>query len=662
MKKKLVLTTLIMLVFALTLMGGTVRGQFNYPLDNCQRGAFSTEEDFMMSESEPYDGNPYISDGDLLSPTGQLCARNADLLLAFNPAGAALADLGLDAVDIIAYERRIVAFSTSLDDIFSAFTAGDLLFTNGGVIPNLALVSPFGIRHDIGLDAVQMIGEPEAILSFAFLAAEMDREAWIKEGRLQQELRERGIDIWFSIEGTHRTASAGPVLDGDLLSAATGIIVAHNADLLPNSVPAGIPQRGVDFGLDAVTLARDYQIQEPGPIFYSTEILFRGKPPFTDGDVLVSGNGIVLLHEQLIDAWYPRADFLGLDALYMPVGGDEPPEDPNIQTMCGDRPVADFNGGITPIGGPGTGLYREDSATSPPGDPPRRPCGEYVPIDGYLPAGGVNNFRVAYRPAGDPVPAIGAATGMRTRWKLYEWHGWPINACIPTGNLETDANGWMDASDYLGAKDGTLTGCTNSGLRLAVWDTNNHMGFGPANKDGHYVLWLEWEDGGGTLLREPLEHHLQLDNTLPKINDLELTYDAGGTIKPLPPCGGASSGTSVFMVNADFEDDYYWNYWVRIRGGNPPAAKSYGPHNYYDGTPEVVNTDDTGTNPDGSIVLLREVFMTDLGASFTECCYDLDLWVRDAAIRHSFNLRHANENSGSSAWIANSWLTFSASP
>ena len=44
----------------------------NFPLDNCRDGAFSTEEDFKMLESEPYDGNPIISDGDLLSPDGQL--------------------------------------------------------------------------------------------------------------------------------------------------------------------------------------------------------------------------------------------------------------------------------------------------------------------------------------------------------------------------------------------------------------------------------------------------------------------------------------------------------------------------------------------------------------------------------------------------------------
>ena len=31
--------------------------------------------------------------------------------------------------------------------------------------------------------------------------------------------------------------------------------------------------------------------------------------------------------------------------------------------------------------------------------------------------------------------------------------------------------------------------------------------------------------------------------------------------------------------------------------------------------------------------------MKDLGNSFVDCCYVLDLWVRDAAIRHSFDRR-----------------------
>jgi hypothetical protein len=103
-------------------------------------------------------------------------------------------------------------------------------------------------------------------------------------------------------------------LDGDLLSAATGAIVASNGNLLPGSVPSGIPDRGVDFGLDAVAGDRE---GIPELIAFSTEILFEGDPTFTDGDVLLYGNGVVRANWDLIAPFEPKARFLGLDALSM---------------------------------------------------------------------------------------------------------------------------------------------------------------------------------------------------------------------------------------------------------------------------------------------------------------------------------------------------------
>jgi len=70
-------------------------------LQACRSGGFSTEEDFISQGPEPPDGNPIISDGDLLSADGKVCARNADLLSVFQPK----ADLGLDAVDVINTEK-----------------------------------------------------------------------------------------------------------------------------------------------------------------------------------------------------------------------------------------------------------------------------------------------------------------------------------------------------------------------------------------------------------------------------------------------------------------------------------------------------------------------------------------------------------------------------
>jgi hypothetical protein len=228
----------------------------------------------------------------------------------------------------------------------------------------------------------------------------------------------------------------------------------------------------------------------------------------------------------------------------------------------------------------------------------------------------------------------------------------------PAHVLQTDADGWMDVADYLEAKFGgpSTDFCPNSGLRLGVWDSDNDIGFGPADPDGHYVLWLEWDDG--TIKKEAYEHHLQLDNTLPVLNELRITLADGTT--PVGACGEAPTGSDIFKVYADVADEHYWGYRIQVRGGNPPATINYGWHNFYDGTPEVANTDATGTTPDATTVFLRDVDMNDFGASFTDCCYLLELFVRDGSIRHSFNYRVATDNSGS--WEVSQFLTFAAAP
>ncbi len=654
MKKTLLAVTLLLVVVGMLILSPVALGQRTYPLENCLSGAFSTEEDFMMIEGEPYDGNPYISDGDLLSPSGQLCARNADLLVKFNPIGIAAADLGLDAADILEFKEPLVAFSTSLDDPFGKFSAGDLLFTDGGIIPNSALVASFGIKHDIGLDAVQLIGERENIRGFVNRVRDVDPQGW-DQGLLKQLLETFQVDIWFSIEGTH--FADNPILDGDLLSA-QGHIVVPNANLLPSDVPAGLPVRGVDFGLDAVSSGR---LPSDRPlVLFSTEILYRGERAFTDGDILQIGNGITWYNEDLIAPWHPRVDFLGLDALWLMT---EPPplEDPFITHLCGEYSAGDFDGGLVGIGGAGTGLHVNSPDATWPDGRPRQPCGKFVPVNGFMPDTGVNRFRVAYRLDGAPYLGTDTHEGIRTAWRIYQRAPfWPF-PCTLSGNLSTDASGWMDATTYMGYKDGTLTGgCPNSGLQLAVWNTDNSPGFepGPADANGHYVLWLEYDDG--TIQREPVEHHIQLDNVLPKIHDFKVTLEDGST--PVNACGEAPDGKHIFKIYADLEDDYYWGYKLRVRGGVPTASKTYGWHNYYDGTAAVANTDRTGTTPDATTVLLRSIDMNDLGASFTDCCYVLDLWARDGAIRHGFNKRVATESTGSSAWWANEFLTFAAAP
>jgi hypothetical protein len=277
--------------------------------------AFSTEEDFVTHGPEPPDGNPVISDGDLLSSTANgcvICARNAELLAEFDIEF----DMGLDAADVIDAESTLVAFSTEIDSPeVGQFTAGDLLATNGMVIANVALTDLYGVGYDIGLDAVHFVGDPIQISGFLQEAATYTREDWLQDPGKLADLLEKpyDIDIWFSTEGTYGTVDSPILLDGDLLSVRGGKIMG-NESLLPGTVPAGIPVRGVDFGLDAVSDAR---IPEGQLMVFSTELLSKGEPSFTDGDVLQAGNGVVAKNSDLVACFEPNARELGLDALHI---------------------------------------------------------------------------------------------------------------------------------------------------------------------------------------------------------------------------------------------------------------------------------------------------------------------------------------------------------
>jgi hypothetical protein len=318
---------ILLLLIALTPLG-SVTGRPTQLPPACQELAFSTEEDFVSRES-------VISDGDLLTvyedPSGTvqctICALNADLLKVFRVPH----DLGLDAADVLDTEGFLVAFSTELNSSNPGqFTQGDLLVTNGVIILNQALTARWGggqgVGYDLGLDAVHFVEEPtqpDAILDFLNDAATQEQP--IGADALARLFETHpAVDIWFSTSGTWSPVGAAGFLDGDLLSARAGTIVAANADLLPASVPAGIPNRGVDFGLDAATSDRAGTKEQ---IHHSTELLFDGDPAFTDGDVLLLNNGVVMLHEELINCFEPRAKFLGLDALHAAL---EPPADGEI--------------------------------------------------------------------------------------------------------------------------------------------------------------------------------------------------------------------------------------------------------------------------------------------------------------------------------------------
>ncbi len=276
----------------------------------CGELAFSTEQSFVTHGPLPADGSPIISDGDLLGRDCIVCARNRDLVGRF----AVGVDLGLDAVDVLSVDEYLIAFSTELDSPNRGqFTAGDLLATNGAVIPNVALLARFGVQDDLGLDALQFVGERGAIEDFMRAAAQMRRDDWLQDpAKLPALLEDFRIDLWFSTEGSLRTVGRPSFLDGDLLSARDGVIVAANSELLPPMVPAGIPDRGVDLGLDAVAADRD---GDRRTIRFSTEILYHGGLGFSDGDVLRYQDGLTLAHKTLVHCFESPADFLGLDAI-----------------------------------------------------------------------------------------------------------------------------------------------------------------------------------------------------------------------------------------------------------------------------------------------------------------------------------------------------------
>jgi len=319
-----------LLLFTLLSLGSPDTGKADVIMTACQDLAFSVSEDFYATTSEPPDGNPIISDGDLIGMNCTVCARNADLLGDFDIDPNH--DLGLDAVDIIDGDGFLIAFSTELDSSTQGmFKAGDLLVTHGtvfnnvSIIPNRALTYPFnqgGIKVDLGLDAVHFVGEEQDILEFLDAAEEYSRDDWLspEPSLLMDLLISNDIDVWFSTEGTGGPTDKPQFLDGDVLSARYGIIITPNSSLLPGSVPAGVPVRGVDFGLDALTNNRTTGLDF---IHYSTEILYASKVRFTDGDVLKFENGVVTSHMDLISCFNPEADMFGLDALYR---GDLPSE------------------------------------------------------------------------------------------------------------------------------------------------------------------------------------------------------------------------------------------------------------------------------------------------------------------------------------------------
>jgi hypothetical protein len=644
----------LVLTAPLLLPAGLVHSQVGPDaLENCEGFAFSTEEDFVSLGPEPADGNPLISDGDLLGPDGVVCARNADLLLSdFDVAR----DLGLDAADVLDVDDYLVAFSTEIDSPHGdQFTAGDLLITNGSIIANVALTHKFAVGYDVGLDAVHFVGDEESISTFLSDIQQYSREDWLQSpGVLYQVLDRNGVDIWFSTEGTWTPAGAAGFLDGDLLSAASGTIMAKNGTLLPNTVPADVRDKGVDFGLDA--FASFFRSVEMGLAegYFSTEILYNdpaGGLSFTDGDGLKVGNGIAFVNGEVVAPFEPAARELGLDALTFV---ERPPQCEEILE-------------ITEVGGISvdlidsvTGYARKENGASPPAPPPApaphdRPFGQWVSIRGNVPVPDCLDvsqyeYRVEFKEAAGswlPIITPGALTPMDTTDDWMAEQSPAFSFCHPFSlwaSYQSDTDGWISLEDYWRAK------ACMAGHTLNMWNTSG--------KNGAFRLRLALRQVGvsGSEVTST-EVPVFLDNRVPDPVEMTL-YDAAGTDPLSDQCKVTGPGDNIVVtikgqardngVGAEDDgDEHFRMYELSWTGGDvhvwetvPLAATEPAGYRYYDGG--RLDLDGTGTLPPtatdvpmGRLDLTTE-HNAHAGTDPPPCGYTIRLRAWDRTIRGRF--------------------------
>ena len=591
----------VVLMVTLLLRGGIVRGQVGTEaLGACREFAFSTEEDFVTWGPEPPDGNPIISDGDLLGPNCEVCARNLDLVGRFDVSD----DLGLDAADVIDVESYLVAFSTELDSPNTGqFTAGDLLVTNGAIIANVALTHLFEVGYDIGLDAIHFVGDTEKIIAFLNAAKQYSREYWLENpANLAELLASYEIDIWFSTEGTLGPVEAPIFLDGDLLSARYGTIVAPNSDLLPPEVPAGIPTRGVDFGLDAATSNRAGDKER---ILFSTEILYQNELSFTDGDVLEYSDGIAAKNWDLIHCFEPQAEELGLDALSVSLPVTRP---------CVSRITHIGGVHVSDIGSDGMAITGTVDAILAP-----VPFGGWIDIQGNI-CDDVERFRVVYRLAGSSNPWTPIRVLNTQGWKVKEDALLPVGPdCLGKADWFSDTDGWYDASDYRHFAYPALGGC-NPGLSLTVWDSS-HIEMGLGGPDALYELVLETETATGIF--SDTVRLVQLDNT-PPIAELDRTPDTPCEIYTDMP----------ITITGRISDTHFYRYRLHLTGDG------YGIHyypdvRYYDDPTD--NIIETGTVSWPALVDLHPIDVHHLDDTPVECGYTVFLTAWERTLWCSFS-------------------------
>jgi hypothetical protein len=554
--------------------------------DSRERLYFSTEEDFLTRGPVPPDGNPLISDGDLLVLPNYpgldnvaVYARNRELLQRFE----VREDLGLDAVDVIEPKQRLVAFSTELDDPGGRFTAGDLLVTSGAVLPNATLLAAFDLPQslDLGLDAVQFTGKPEAILKVLSLIQERGRAAWAADpGALRKLLEETDVDILFSTEGTAPSPEKPRFLDGDLLSARTGAIVIANADFLP-SLPAGLPERGVDFGCDAFAIAWD-PIEQMWLELFSTEIdsLARHRP-FTDGDMLARGGAVAAKNGMLIHGLEPVVDEVGLDALDYTGHRDGP----SAMEITHIWRVATTQ--LSPEGKAPNNLLGD--ATPP--TVKDRPFGGWLEIHGNLPPATAGfdpadyDYRLEYkRPAGTWAEILTPDYAHPTD---VNWI-WELPAASPPGSTivyRSDSEGWIDLGDFWKTDDKTALGAWRS----------QELGDGPTA----LRIALRQKGGAGAVVYSP-EVPVYLDNHAP--HDGTSQPDIRFSSAIADPCAIPPSDRTL-TIEGEVRDEHFYYFaldWYANVPGWANIAVSYHDQG-------LSHLDGSGTLPPGSYPVVGTV-------------------------------------------------------
>lgn len=640
-------------ITAFLVLAGSVSAQPNQERQ-CAGILFSTSEDF---ESQSLSSNAIISDGDLLALQGRttsICRRNAELLRAFE----AERDLGLDAVHAVrsaeGREPRLIAFSTELDDPAGRFGAGDLLFTNGAIVPHVALTAHFDLPRDLdlGLDAVELEGQPEALLELAGQLREVGPERLRQEPEILRELlREFEVDILFSTEGTGPTPQRPLFLDGDLLSARDAVVVRKNASLL-SSLPVGIPG-GADFGLDAYTTGVDPIEFEPIELF-STEIVNKAKPAFTDGDALLPGPRLYLQNLEMLATLEPPIEDLGLDALSAGSERVACPLTPTITEISGVR-TADPGSGGAWINASGFALDTGNGRFT-------RPFASDIEIAGIVPTLrtcdrlGDIHYKVEYQLPGEPWESIVFTESDR-------WERIVDPFCMRRDDrYASDAGadvseGWFSVADYrLNQR------CGGEYHELAYWNSTDFIT--DDNGNVSFRLTLRDTSDGRVAVGSPVQ--VQIDNETIERNDMDL---AAGDIsfelyEPTTPdprgeCELYDNQCRIqaeededvrVKVRGHISDEYFRNYSLCWGGGEHYGCTGSGfdiSGDSYDSSRSEIG--DNGTQPPAARdVYLGTVNLSDAHQTVTGeplpavCGFYIRLSAWDRPIVGSFSARANN--------------------